>query len=171
MTIVAGQKIRGVLVTCWSSSLDNKALPPACCAFQIASGFLRGYGGSPFAFLCSAFRTHDLETLRKTDGGDSFTSPAVCNRRNAEHLARQVPQMGSDRVDHGGLLANEQLWRAMEHQATLLLWRFGLDEVKRLFLLRRSLARIWIETDDCLRPVGVSTTPFHLRSATAPSIG
>jgi hypothetical protein len=40
----------------------------------------------------------------------------------------ELGQMGADRVDHRGLLANEQLARAMEHQAALLLGRLGLDE-------------------------------------------
>src|SRR5208283_1477530 len=36
--------------------------------------------------------------------------------------------MGTDRIDHGGLLANEQMASTMEHQAALLLGRLGLDE-------------------------------------------
>src|SRR5664279_2249813 len=36
--------------------------------------------------------------------------------------------MGSDYIDHRGLLADEQMARAMEHQATLLLGRLGCDE-------------------------------------------
>ena len=36
--------------------------------------------------------------------------------------------MGADRIDHGGLLANEQMAGTMEHQAALLLGRLGLDE-------------------------------------------
>src|SRR5512143_1593800 len=36
--------------------------------------------------------------------------------------------MRTDGVDHGGLLTNEQTPRAMKHQATLLLYRLGLDK-------------------------------------------
>jgi hypothetical protein len=36
--------------------------------------------------------------------------------------------MGADRIDHRGLLADEEMARAMEYQATLLLGRLGLDE-------------------------------------------
>ena len=37
-------------------------------------------------------------------------------------------KMGADRVDHRGLLADEQMTRAMEHQAALLLGGLGRDE-------------------------------------------
>src|SRR6266404_2783134 len=37
-------------------------------------------------------------------------------------------KMGADRIDHRGLLADEQMARPMEHQAALLLRRLGLDE-------------------------------------------
>ena len=36
--------------------------------------------------------------------------------------------MGADRIDHRGLLADEEMARAMEHQAALLLGRLGLDK-------------------------------------------
>jgi hypothetical protein len=36
--------------------------------------------------------------------------------------------MSADRIDHRGLLADEQMARAMEHQAALLLRGLGLDE-------------------------------------------
>ena len=36
--------------------------------------------------------------------------------------------MGTDRIDHRSLLANKQVTGAMQHQAALLLGRFGLDE-------------------------------------------
>jgi hypothetical protein len=40
----------------------------------------------------------------------------------------ELGQMGADRVDHRGLLADEELAGAMQHQAALLLGRLGLDE-------------------------------------------
>src|SRR5712691_7026895 len=40
----------------------------------------------------------------------------------------ELGQMGADCVDHCGLLADEQMARAMEHQAALLLGRLGLDK-------------------------------------------
>jgi hypothetical protein len=46
------------------------------------------------------------------------------DRRNDPELGK----MGTDGVDHRGLLADEQMARAMEHQAALLLGRLGLDE-------------------------------------------
>ena len=36
--------------------------------------------------------------------------------------------MGADRIDHGGLLANEEMTRAMEHETALLFERLGLNE-------------------------------------------
>jgi hypothetical protein len=36
--------------------------------------------------------------------------------------------MGADRIDHGGLLPNKEMTRAMQHQAALLFGRFGLHE-------------------------------------------
>src|SRR5512139_2034554 len=38
-------------------------------------------------------------------------------------------EMGADHINHCGLLADEQMARTMEHQATLLLHRLGLDEL------------------------------------------
>ena len=40
----------------------------------------------------------------------------------------ELGQMGADGIDHRGLLADEELAGAMEHQATLLLGRLGLDK-------------------------------------------
>ena len=37
-------------------------------------------------------------------------------------------QMGADRIDHRGLPADEEMAGAMQHQATLLFGRLGLDE-------------------------------------------
>ena len=36
--------------------------------------------------------------------------------------------MSADRIDHSGLLTDEQMTRAVEHQAALLLRRLGLDK-------------------------------------------
>jgi len=47
------------------------------------------------------------------------------DRRNDPELGK----MGTDGVDHRGLLADEQMARAMEHQAALLLGRLGLCRV------------------------------------------
>jgi hypothetical protein len=40
----------------------------------------------------------------------------------------KLGEMRTDRIDHGGLLANEQMPGAMKHQATLLLRRLGFYE-------------------------------------------
>ena len=40
----------------------------------------------------------------------------------------ELGKMGADRIDHRSLLADEEMARAMEYQATLLLGRLGLDE-------------------------------------------
>ena len=40
----------------------------------------------------------------------------------------ELGKMGADRIDHRGLLADEQMARAVEHQAALLLGRLGRDE-------------------------------------------
>src|SRR5215831_20373821 len=40
----------------------------------------------------------------------------------------ELGKVGTDRIDHCGLLTDEQMTRAMEHQATLLLRRLGLDK-------------------------------------------
>ena len=37
----------------------------------------------------------------------------------------ELGKMSADRVDHGGLLADKQMARAMKHQTTLLLGRLG----------------------------------------------
>jgi hypothetical protein len=52
-----------------------------------------------------------LDTLAPDRGND----PKLC-------------EMGADHINHCGLLADEQMARTMEHQATLLLHRLGLDE-------------------------------------------
>ncbi|MGH8515088.1 MAG: hypothetical protein ACREV8_14345, partial [Gammaproteobacteria bacterium] len=46
------------------------------------------------------------------------------HRRNDSEFGK----MGTDRVDHRRLLADEEMARAMQHQAALLLRRLGLDE-------------------------------------------
>src|SRR5216684_6981059 len=38
----------------------------------------------------------------------------------------ELGKMGADRIDHGGLLPDEEMARAVEHQAALLLGRLGL---------------------------------------------
>ena len=40
----------------------------------------------------------------------------------------KLGQMGADCIDHRGLLADEEMARAMQHQAALLLGRLGLDK-------------------------------------------
>jgi len=40
----------------------------------------------------------------------------------------KLGKMGTDRIDHRGLLVNEKMAGAMEHKAALLLRRLGLDE-------------------------------------------
>jgi hypothetical protein len=40
----------------------------------------------------------------------------------------ELGEMGTDRIDHRGSLADEQVTGAVKHQAALLLWRLGRDE-------------------------------------------
>ena len=40
----------------------------------------------------------------------------------------ELGEVGADRIDHSGLLANREMTRAVEHQAALLLCRPGLHE-------------------------------------------
>src|SRR6266853_111076 len=40
----------------------------------------------------------------------------------------ELGKMGADRIDHGGLLPDEEMARAVEHQAALLLGRLGLHK-------------------------------------------
>jgi len=54
----------------------------------------------------------------------SSSSTPLPDRRDDPELGK----MGTDRIDHRSLLANHQVTGAMQHQAALLLGRFGLDE-------------------------------------------
>ena len=62
-----------------------------------------------------AWISDDIEQLLDTHTADRRDDP-------------ELGKMGTDRIDHSGLLANEQMARAMEHQAALLLGRLGLDK-------------------------------------------
>src|SRR5262249_22797598 len=56
----------------------------------------------------------------------AIRSRPMCSRRFADrHDDAELGKMGSDRVDYGGPLANEQMTGVMEHQAALLLGRLG----------------------------------------------
>src|SRR6266436_9060101 len=55
---------------------------------------------------------------------EQFLDTVAANRRNDPELGK----MGPDRIDHRGLLTDEQMARTVEHQAALLLGRLGLDE-------------------------------------------
>ena len=65
----------------------------------------------------------------------------------------KLGKMGPDRIDHRGLLADEQMARAVEHQAALLLGRLGRDEPHRR--PRDCLA-------DRLRVSGIVLLPFDV---------
>ena len=56
------------------------------------------------------------------DDIEQFLDTIASDRRDDAKLGK----MGADRIDHRGLLADEQMARAMEHQAALLLRRLGL---------------------------------------------
>ena len=58
------------------------------------------------------------------DDVEQFLDTLASDRRDDPELGK----MGADRIDHRGLLADEEMARAMEHQAALLLGRLGLDE-------------------------------------------
>src|SRR4029077_570099 len=57
-----------------------------------------------------------------SDDPEQFLNAIASDRRDDPELGK----MGTDRIDHRGLLADEQMARAMEHQAALLLARLGL---------------------------------------------
>jgi hypothetical protein len=58
------------------------------------------------------------------DDVEQLLDTVAADRRDDPKLGK----MGADRVDHRGLLPNEEMTRAMEHEAALLLARLGLDE-------------------------------------------
>jgi hypothetical protein len=74
--------------------------------------------------LNAAVPIGDLWNLLPVCVGDDikqlFDTPAP-DRRNDPKLSA----MGSDRVNHRGLLSNKQMLRAMKHQTTLLFWCLG----------------------------------------------
>src|SRR5215469_14664241 len=55
------------------------------------------------------------------DATKQLLDTPAADRRNDAKLSA----MGSDRIDHRGLLSNKQVPRAMEHQTTLLFWCLG----------------------------------------------
>jgi len=73
-------------------------------------GLIEGMAG-PFVIWISDYFEQRLHAI-------------ASDRRNDPELGK----IGTDGVDHRGLLADEQMARAMEHQAALLLGRLGLDE-------------------------------------------
>ena len=66
----------------------------------------------------------------------------------------KLGEMSADRIDHRGLLADEQMARTMEHQTALLLSGLGLDEPH-------------VGSGDCLadrfRVSGIVLLPFDVR--------
>jgi len=74
-------------------------------------GLIEGMAG-PFVIWISDYFEQRLHAI-------------ASDRRNDPELGK----MGTDGVDHRGLLADEQMARAMEHQAALLLGRLGLCRV------------------------------------------
>ena len=58
------------------------------------------------------------------DDLEQFLDTIASDRRDDPELGK----MGTDRIDHRGLLADEQMARAVEHQAALLLGRLGRDK-------------------------------------------
>jgi hypothetical protein len=66
---------------------------------------------------------HALVASIGGDGKQLFQA-LTSHRPNDAELGHVSP----NGIDHRGLLADEQLARAMEHQATLLLGRLGLDK-------------------------------------------
>jgi hypothetical protein len=55
---------------------------------------------------------------------EEFLDTVATNRRDYPELGK----MRADRIDYGGLLPNEEMTRAMKHEAALLLERLGLNE-------------------------------------------
>src|SRR5664280_371616 len=76
---------------------------------------------------CSETRTgyrRNSLVARIGDDIEQFLDPLAADRRDDPELGK----MGPDRIDHSGLLADEQMARTMEHQAALLLGRLARDE-------------------------------------------
>ena len=57
------------------------------------------------------------------DDPEQFLDAIAADRRDDSELCK----MGTDRIDHGGLLADEEMAGAMKHQAALLLGCLGRD--------------------------------------------
>src|SRR2546426_7899555 len=70
-----------------------------------------------------AISRHPFVT-RVGDDPEQFLDTIAPDRSDDPVLGK----MGADRIDHRGLLADEEMARPMEHQAALLLGRLGLDE-------------------------------------------
>ena len=119
----------------WSRELQDLLLEPAqLCPErdQTRAGYLRN---SPITWI--------------GDDIEQFFDTLAPHRRDDPELG----EMSTDRIDHCGLLADEQVTRAMQHQAALLLRRLGLDEPH--VGPRDRLA-------DCLRVCGIVLLPFDV---------
>jgi hypothetical protein len=76
---------------------------------------------------CSETRTgyrRNSLVARIGDDIEQFLDTFAADRRDDPELGK----MGPNDIDHRSLLADEQMARAMEHQAALLLGRLGRDE-------------------------------------------
>ena len=62
--------------------------------------------------------------IRIGDDIEQLLHTVAADRRDDPELG----EMGPDRINHRGLLPNEKVTRAMEHEAALLLGRLGLHE-------------------------------------------
>ena len=80
---------------------------------------LRAKGGKTLA--CDLW--HAI-VIRIGDDVEQLLDTVAADRRDDPELGK----MGADRIDHRGLLPNEEMTRAMEHEAALLLGRLGLHE-------------------------------------------
>src|SRR6266700_1859326 len=84
------------------------------------------------------------------DNIEQCLDPIASDRRDDAELGK----MGTDRIDHCSLLADEQVACAMQHQTALLLGRLGLD---------KSHVCPGHRFADCLGVGGIVLLPLHIR--------
>src|SRR5205807_3790500 len=84
------------------------------------------------------------------DNIEQCLDPIASDRRDDAELGK----MGTDRIDHCSLLADEQVACAMQHQTALLLGRLGLD---------KSHVCPGHRFADCLGISGIVLLPLHIR--------
>ena len=110
--------------------LKPAQLSPKCC--ETCTGYLRN--------LLVTWIGDDIEQFLDTFASDRRDDPELC-------------KLDPDHIDHRGLVADEQMTRAMERQTALLLGRLGRDEPH---------VRPGDRLADRLRVRGIVLLPFNI---------